>query len=83
MAPLLSSLDLCSDDEKLILMAVATLLKSLPRPSIHYIRALGDITSRFTAKGGGSRGDHNPMKGSLSQTHDVRVTPKWRLGQNG
>lgn len=73
----LSSLDLCTDEEKLVLIAIATLAKSLANPSSHYINALGDITSKFTAKGGGGRGDHNPMPGSLKQTHDVRAFPKY------
>ena len=73
----LSSLDLCSDAEKLVLIAIATLAKSLPNPSSHYIAALGDITSRFSLKGGGSRGSHNPMPGSLAQTHSIRVTKRY------
>jgi len=73
----LSSLDFCSDEEKLVLVAIAFLAKSLPNPSPHYIKALGDITSQFLIKGGGKRGVHNPMPGSLAQTRDVRVTRKY------
>lgn len=77
--PRLTSMDLanCSDDEKLVLIAIAALAKALPKPSQYYIRALGEITSKFTAKGGGSRGVHNPMPGSLSQTHDIRATKRY------
>lgn len=77
MARRISSLDLCSDEEKIILIAIATLVKSIPNPSSYYIRAFGDITSKFATKGGGFRGVHNPMPGSIAQTHDVRVTRKY------
>ena len=73
----LGSLDFCSDEEKLILVAISLLAKSLPNPSQHYIKALGDISSMFLIKGGGKRGVHNPMPGSLAQTHDFRVTKKY------
>ena len=75
--PRLSSLDLCSDAEKIVLIAIATLAKSLKNPSQHYINALGEITSRFTKKGGGARGVHNPSPGSLAQTHEVMVTRRY------
>lgn len=74
----LTDLDLCTDAEKIILIAIAALAKSLPNPSPHYMKALGDITRRFTTRGGGHRGDHNPSPGSLAQTHEVVATEKWR-----
>ena len=57
-------------------MAIAALAKSLPSPSVHYVRAFGEITSRYFAGGGGPRGDHNPSPGSLARTHSIRASKR-------
>lgn len=75
----LTSIDFCTDQEKIVLIAITSLAQSLTQPSVHYIRALGEITSRWYGPGGGPRGVHNPNPGSLAQTHDVRATPRWQV----
>lgn len=73
-----TAFDLCSKQEKLVVVAIAALAASVPNPTIHYTRAIGEITSSYFATPGGKRGDHNPSPGSLAQTREIRASRKWR-----
>jgi hypothetical protein len=59
----------CSDEEKLTLMAIASLAASLPRSLAEYAEAIYDINRKyFTAKKMGNMlSDHNPVGRSLGR----------------
>ena len=71
-------LDDCTQEEEVILFAIASLVGQLTRPWTEYAEAMLQINRSYFGKAIKKLADHNPLPGSMVRQHDVRVTERWR-----
>lgn len=71
-------LENCSDEESMTLIAIAALAASLPRGLADYADAITQINRKYFSLPARRLNSHNPSRGSLAQTHNVRATRQWK-----
>lgn len=68
----------CTQEEKTILMAMASLAASLPRTLVDYTEALADINRKYFNQPTPRRNqDLNPLPGSMTQSRRVAASTSY------